>query len=63
MTNPINEWIRKGGDKSGKNLRRTVVAVACAVAGVFFAPFTNGLSLLLLLVSAAKVYVMWKDKK
>lgn len=63
MTNPINEWIRKGGDKSGKDLRRAIVAVACAIVGIFLAPFTNGLSLGLLFVTAAKVYVILKDKK
>lgn len=63
MANPINEWIRGGGDQKGKNKRRMIVAGVCAVVAIVAAPFTNGLSLGLLAVSAAKVYVMMKDKK
>ena len=63
MANPVNEWIRDGGDQKGKNKRRMIVAGICAVVAIVAAPFTNGLSLGLLAVSAAKVYVMMKDKK
>lgn len=60
--NPVNEWIRKGGDLKGKNQRRLVVAGVCAAIGVACAPFTYGGSLLLLLVTAAKIRNVMRDK-
>lgn len=63
MANPVNEWIRDGGDLKGKNKRRWIVAGVCAVIAIGAAPFTYGISLGLLIVSAAKIRNVLRDKK
>ena len=48
--------------KEEKRSYRTGVALLCAGAGTALAPVTGGLSLLLLLVSLRKIWIMWKDQ-
>jgi len=51
-----------GHDLKSKNKQRTQTAIFCAVVAVVGAPFTMGISLALLLVSARKMQMVWKDK-
>lgn len=39
--NPVNDWIRAGGDHEGKKKRRFIVAGAC-VAGAVVCALTGG---------------------
>jgi hypothetical protein len=60
--NPVNAWIRGGNTPAEKKKRRLVVAGVFAVIAVAGTPFTMGISLMLLLVSAKKVYNAYTDK-